>query len=106
MPIGARHTAPKLVHYNLTKKPWRYADVLYAEYFWYYAKDTEFYDVIKRTLDGFDAKQAARDIGAEKNLLRLAAEETNSPFNYARRMAALSAKEIIHGGFRRAAVGT
>ncbi len=106
MPIGDCNSTPKLVHYNLTKKPWHYADVPYSEYFWYYAKDTAYYDEIRRTLNDFDAKQMARDIGAEKHLLRLAEEETNDPFNYVKRMAALSAKDIIFNEFGYATVRT
>ena len=34
----------KLVHYNFAYKPWHFEDVLYKEFFWEYAKKTEFYD--------------------------------------------------------------
>ncbi len=36
----------KLIHYNFAYKPWHFEDVLYKEYFWKYAKKTEFYDEI------------------------------------------------------------
>lgn len=54
---------PKIVHYNLFFKPWHFADVQYGEYFWKVAKETEFYDELKKQLDSFtDAdRQRARD---------------------------------------------
>ena len=36
----------KLIHYNLNFKPWLVDDVMYSDYFWQYAKQTEFYDYI------------------------------------------------------------
>jgi len=35
-----------LVHYNNFRKPWLYDDVPYGEYFWEYAKQTDFYNQI------------------------------------------------------------
>lgn len=35
-----------IVHYNLYKKPWQYDDVIDGEYFWQYAADSPFYEVI------------------------------------------------------------
>ena len=36
----------KLIHYNLNFKPWLVSDVMYSNYFWKYAKQTEFFDYI------------------------------------------------------------
>jgi lipopolysaccharide biosynthesis glycosyltransferase len=36
----------KLVHYNLSQKPWRYDDIMYGDLFWRWAKETVFYDKI------------------------------------------------------------
>jgi lipopolysaccharide biosynthesis glycosyltransferase len=33
----------KLIHYNLAYKPWHFEDIMYKEYFWEYAKQTEFF---------------------------------------------------------------
>lgn len=47
MPIaGEDAKTPKLIHYNLTMKPWHYDGVLYEEYFWHFAAQTEFLDDI------------------------------------------------------------
>ena len=32
-----------LIHFNMFQKPWNYDNVLYEEYFWKYAKETEYY---------------------------------------------------------------
>lgn len=37
---------PKLIHYNLFQKPWCYDNIQYENYFWEYAKKTNFYDQI------------------------------------------------------------
>ena len=36
----------QLIHYTLGWKPWHYENVLYEEYFWQYAQQTEFYEQI------------------------------------------------------------
>ena len=36
----------KIIHYNLNFKPWLVSDVMYSNYFWKYAKQTEFFDYI------------------------------------------------------------
>ena len=83
MPIfGEGLPAPKLVHYNLTMKPWRYKDILYKEYFWTYAEKSEFFAVIKDALDSFTPEMAAGDAECEKNLRALALKEAESEENY------------------------
>ena len=44
MPIGGASATPKLIHYNLTMKPWHYEDILFKEHFWHYAKRSEYYE--------------------------------------------------------------
>ncbi len=39
-------TEPKIIHYNLFRKPWRYDDIPYEEYFWKYAEQSPFYEEI------------------------------------------------------------
>ena len=50
MPIPTESTMQKnnikIIHYNLIYKPWHFDNVLYQEYFWEYAKQTEFYNEI------------------------------------------------------------
>lgn len=67
----------KLVHYNFAYKPWHFEDVLYKEFFWEYAKKTEFYDEILKIQSEYTEEQKFKDREAEKNL-RLLAEKENS----------------------------
>ena len=43
---GKDFEKPKIIHYNLFKKPWCYDNIQYEDYFWKYAKQTEYYDEI------------------------------------------------------------
>ena len=65
----------KLVHYNLSYKPWHFDNILYEEYFWEYAKKTEFYDVIKNIKDNYTEEERFRDMETGKNLINLAQKE-------------------------------
>ena len=58
-------------------KPWYFDDVLYQEYFWKYAKETEFYDEILKIKSEYTEEQKFKDREAENNL-RLLAEKENS----------------------------
>ncbi len=80
---------PKLVHYNLTRKPWHYANILYCEHFWEYAEKTEFYDDIMKVKRGFTKERAQADAECEKRLIELAAFEAANPANYYRTYAAI-----------------
>lgn len=85
MPIAGKDTKkPKLVHYNLTMKPWHYDDILYEEYFWEYAKRTPFYDSIVAIKAAFAPAQAKRDKEGGEKLIALAQAEADSPCNYLR----------------------
>lgn len=69
-----------LIHYNMFNKPWLYDDVLYGEYFWQYAKNTEFYDELKSKRDNYTDEMKAADLKAGeillKNSLRIAEKQT------------------------------
>ena len=85
MPIGGADNAkPKLIHYNLSMKPWHYDGVLYEEYFWNYAKQTPFYEIILAQKAGFTKEQVKRDEEDGKNLIALAQSEADNPNNYIR----------------------
>ncbi len=43
-------TNPFIFHYTGSKKPWDFPEIEYAEYFWKYAKKTEFYNHLKWNL--------------------------------------------------------
>lgn len=84
MPVGGvtqELKNPKIIHYNLTAKPWRY-EVLYSAYFWQAAKNTEFYDYLQDCLKNFTEEEKARDKACEEGLLALAAKECEREDNY------------------------
>ena len=61
----------KLIHYNLIYKPWHFDNVLYQDYFWKYAKKTEFYQKIMEMRKTYSEENKVRDMGqfsALKNL--------------------------------------
>lgn len=93
MPIsGMDNGTPKLIHYNLAMKPWHYDNVLFEEYFWDYAKQTQYYEVILAEKAAFTPEMAQRDkLGGEK-LIALAKSEADSPNNYIRTMRKKQAK--------------
>ena len=83
MPVmGSCDTALKLVHYNLSLKPWHYDDIAHGELFWEYAKATVFYEEIRLHRSRFTAEQAKRDAESGAKLIALANAEANGENNY------------------------
>lgn len=83
MPSGkTQKQAPKLIHYNLSLKPWHYDGVLYEERFWEYAKQTPFYECIRAKKQAFTADMAKRDEEAGRKLIALAKSEADNEKNY------------------------
>ena len=66
----------KLVHYNLAFKPWHFEDILYKEFFWMYAQETEYFEEIQRIREGFTQEDRIRDEQSHKKLIRLARKES------------------------------
>ncbi|MBO4324747.1 MAG: glycosyltransferase family 8 protein [Lachnospiraceae bacterium] len=50
-----------LVHYALSNKPWHYTDTINGEYFWEYAKYSEFYDSLCASLNSYSDLDRQRD---------------------------------------------
>lgn len=51
-----------IVHYALYKKPWQYDDVMDGEYFWHYAKQSPFYEIILERRASFgEAEKAEKE---------------------------------------------
>ena len=85
MPVGGATqelTHPRIIHYNLTQKPWHYESVMYSPYFWDVAKRTEFYGVLQEELKRFGEEEKANDSRMEAGLLALAAQERDREDNY------------------------
>ena len=66
----------KLVHYNLSDKPWRY-DIEYGDFFWNYAKKTDFYEGILEEKKKYPLEEKNNDIIMFEKLKELAQLESN-----------------------------
>ncbi|MBR4490248.1 glycosyltransferase family 8 protein, partial [bacterium] len=51
----------KLCHYALSNKPWHYEDTINGEYFWEYAKKSEFYRSLAEGLKNYSDADRQRD---------------------------------------------
>ena len=99
MPMcGERESLPKLVHFNLTAKPWRYVDVPYAKLFWGYAAKTEYYEKITADFAAYSGARIRRDETCEKNLIALAEWETKRPDGYYKLQQAKQSKRVMPMG--------
>ena len=54
----AAHAAPKIIHYAGPDKPWQQPDSDYAEEFWHYARQSDYYEELMQRL----ARQSAREV--------------------------------------------
>lgn len=73
----------KLVHYNLTYRPWKYDNIKYGDIFWKHAKNTVMHQKILEMKANFTKEDAANDEKWSKNLQRIArehAEKTDDSF--------------------------
>lgn len=63
MPNDAREQleSPMLIHYNLFQKPWCYDNIQYADYFWKYAKKSEYYNQIVEFKNNYSEEQKQSD---------------------------------------------
>ena len=83
MPIGGESkTLPYLIHYNLTSKPWHYADIAYAKYFWKYAGLSSYSDHIRKSFGEHTNEMKLKDQLTEKGLIELALKEINREDNF------------------------
>lgn len=71
-----------LIHYNMFMKPWKYENVMFEDYFWKYAKQTSFYNVIKEAQQAYTDDKKEKDKLGLENLLKLAINIANSDNNY------------------------
>lgn len=67
----------KLIHYNLAFKPWHFEDILYKEFFWMYAQETEYFEEIQRIRENFTEEDRLKDAQAHERLIRLARRESD-----------------------------
>ena len=67
----------KILHFNFACKPWHFEDVLYSEYFWKYAEETEYINEIRAEKENYTEEQRYRDRKSEENLRALAQKEND-----------------------------
>jgi lipopolysaccharide biosynthesis glycosyltransferase len=85
MPLaGENKEKPKLIHYNLSMKPWHYDGIDCEAYFWAYAAKTEFFGEIKKEKENFTPEMAQKDLVGSQKLVLLAQSEADNPDNFIR----------------------
>lgn len=75
MPDYCEHLDEKdihLIHYNMFRKPWHYRDVEYSDIFWKYAKETKYYDELKKELEAYTDEQRQKDAKGGENMVVMA----------------------------------
>lgn len=72
----------KLIHYNLSVKPWQDENCRMGKYFWDVAKTTASYDEIVKVRDSFTSDDAKQVEAYGNNLQSLAIAEINNMDNY------------------------
>ena len=63
---------PNLIHYNLFQKPWCYDDIQYEDYFWKYAKKSNYYNDIVEFKNNYSDENKKSDSDCLKVLLEKA----------------------------------
>ena len=58
-----------LCHFALSNKPWHYTETINGEYFWEYAKESEFYDFLCDSLKNYSDADRRRDYESFQALL-------------------------------------
>lgn len=74
----------KIIHWKINWRPWKYKNVLYEEYFWKYAKMTDFYDYLIQMRDSRNNEDFKKDDLLMENLSKMAQEDADDPNNYYR----------------------
>ncbi len=72
----------KIIHYKINWKPWHYQGVKYEDFFWKYAKETDFYLDILDTLRKYPEERKIIDANAVENMKKIADEDSNNPLNF------------------------
>lgn len=67
----------KLIHYNLAFKPWHFEDILYKEFFWMYAQETEYFDMIQEIRENYTEEDRFKDNQQHTKLMKLAKKESD-----------------------------
>ena len=75
MPYADVTVTPKIAHYKINFKPWKFDNVPYGELFWQYAKNTRHYEVLWSGKENYSEENKLRDKKQYEDLVRLALSE-------------------------------
>ena len=75
LPTSNPDKLPKIAHYKINFKPWRYDGVVYGELFWKYAEGTVYYESLLEAKNAYTEAEKARDRAQYESLVALAMEE-------------------------------
>lgn len=78
LPTSNPYVIPKIAHYKINYKPWRYDGVIYGELFWKYAEGTVYYNSLLEAKNAYTEEEKARDARQYEGLVALAIEEVAS----------------------------
>ena len=77
-----------IVHYALYKKPWQFDDVSDGEYFWSYAKQSPFYEHIRKMRDSFGEAELEEKAKTAREILEHAMRIVNSEETFSKKLSA------------------
>ena len=66
---------PKIVHFKINYKPWRYDGVMCEDEFWSYARKTAYYEKLRNEKKNYSEAEKARDAKMYADLMELARTE-------------------------------
>ncbi len=75
MPDSDESITPKIAHYKINFKPWRYDNIPYSGLFWNYAAKTPFFEYLKGVKASYTKEEMQRDTKQYNSLMALAREE-------------------------------
>ena len=90
----------KIIHYTLGWKPWHYENVRYEEYFWQYASQTEYYDLLQNQLKTYGEDKKQKDMESYENLKNMAIADTLDYNNYKNTMEREQRRKYISRGLK------
>ncbi len=75
LPDSNPYILPKIAHYKINFKPWKFDGVIYGDLFWKYAEGTAFYNSLLEAKNAYTEEERARDRKQYESLVALAMEE-------------------------------
>jgi lipopolysaccharide biosynthesis glycosyltransferase len=85
----------KLIHYNMTAKPWKYEDCTLGAYFWKYAKAVSVYDEIFKVHENLTNEEQEMDDETSEQLFAICEQEIAKEDNYLKIRGKVKSQERI-----------